>query len=73
VKPPASPSKFNNSAAIAKWELWTVANMLVSTHGDCAEAHAKAKLAEAQAEADEGGEIVWTGVITQLQRFREGG
>jgi hypothetical protein len=47
--------------------------MLVSTHGDCAEAHAKAKLAEAQAEADEGGEIVWTGVITQLQRFREGG
>ena len=55
---------------IAKWELWTVANMLISTHGDDAEAHAVAKLAEAEAAKDEGGEIVWRGVITQLERIR---
>lgn len=55
---------------IAKWELWTVANMLISSHGDGAEAHATEKLAEARAAQDEGGEIVWEGVITQLARMR---
>jgi hypothetical protein len=72
VKPPASSSKVNKEPAIAQWELWTVANLLISNHGDRAEAHAKAKFAEAQAEADEGGEIVWNGVITQLRRIRAG-
>jgi hypothetical protein len=45
--------------------------MLVATRGDDAEAHAQAKLADAKEQGDEGGEIVWSGVITQLGRIRE--
>ena len=57
---------------VAKWELWTVANMLISVHGDGAEAHAAAKLGDAKARQDEGDEIVWQGIITQLGRIRAG-
>lgn len=46
--------------------------MLVSTHGDGAEAHAEIKLSEARHSGDEAGEIVWSGVITQLARIRAG-
>jgi hypothetical protein len=45
--------------------------MLVATRGDDAEAHAQAKLADAKEQGDEAGEIVWSGVITQLGRIRE--
>ena len=48
---------------VAKWELWTVATMLVSTHGDDAEAHAQAKLADALECEDETNEIVWRGIL----------
>lgn len=58
--------------AIATWELWSVANMLISVHGDGAEDHAAAKLADAQRRQHEGDEIVWQGVITQLARIRSG-
>jgi hypothetical protein len=51
------------------WELWTVAHMLVSTRGHDAEAHARAKLAEAHDLGDEAGQIVWSGVLTQLKRL----
>lgn len=61
----------DDKPVIAKWELWSVANMLVSVHGDGAEAHAASKFAEAIASDDEGGEIVWQGVVTQLARIRE--
>lgn len=57
---------------IATWELWSVANMLITVHGDRAEAHAAAKLADAKARQHEGDEIVWQGVITQLGRLRAG-
>lgn len=57
--------------AIATWELWSVANMLISTHGDDAEPHAQQKLSQALAENDEGGEIVWIGVLTQLRKIRQ--
>lgn len=60
----------DNKPVIAKWELWSVANMLVSVHGDNAEGHAQSKLAEALENQDEGGKIVWQGVITQLVRNR---
>lgn len=56
--------------AIAKWELWSVANMLISVRGDSAEAHAQSKLDEALKSEHEGDEIVWRGVITQLARIR---
>jgi hypothetical protein len=66
------PTRIDTEPAIATWELWTVAQMLVSARGDEAEAHAQAKLAEAKAQADEAAEIVWSGVITQLERIRQG-
>jgi hypothetical protein len=72
MKRPSLP-KVDTEPAIATWELWTVANMLVTTHGDEAEAHAQAQLAEAMDNSDEAGEIVWSGVITQLRLVREGG
>ena len=58
---------------IATWELWSVAQMLVATHGDDAEAHAEDKLADALERGHEGDEIVWRGVITQLARIRAAG
>ena len=69
---PTDPSKIDTEPSIATWELWTVAQMLVSTHGDDAESHARSKLAEATDQADEAAEIVWSGVITQLRSIREG-
>lgn len=57
---------------VATWELWNVAQMLIAARGDGAEAHAAAKLADAQARQHEGDEIVWQGVITQLARIRAG-
>jgi hypothetical protein len=69
---PTNPPGIETEPAIATWELWTVANMLVSTHGQGAEAHAQAKLAEAHGQGDEDGEIVWSGVLTQLKRIRGG-
>lgn len=57
---------------VATWELWNVAKMLIAVRGDGAEAHAAAKLADAQARQHEGDEIVWQGVITQLARIRAG-
>jgi hypothetical protein len=44
---------------VAASGLWTVANMLVSTHGDGAETHAQSRLAEAQTGRNKAGEIVW--------------
>jgi hypothetical protein len=55
---------------VSTWELWSVANMLVTAHGDLAEAHAEAKLAEACRRQHEGDEIIWRGIITQLGRVR---
>lgn len=70
---PRIPPQIDAEPAVATWELWTVASMLISTHGERAEAHAMAKLAEAEQQGEEGQVIVWTGVITQLKRIREGG
>ena len=67
---PTGLSKFDSEPIVATWELWTVAQMLVSTRGDDAETHAQAKLADAKDQGDEAGEIVWSGVITQLRRIR---
>ena len=71
MKQPVPPSKVGARPAIARWELWTVAQMLVSTRGDDAEAHAQAKLDEAKGQGDEAGEIVWSGIMTQLKRIRD--
>lgn len=47
-----------------------MANMLVSAHGDDAEAAAGERLNTALAADDEAGEIVWRGVLTQIERIR---
>ena len=56
---------------VATWELWSVANMLVTVHGEGAEEHAAGKLADAQARQHEGDEIVWQGIVTQLALIRK--
>jgi hypothetical protein len=71
MEPPSKPSKIDSEPVVATWELWTVAKMLVSARGEGAEAHAQAKLDEARAAEDEAGEIVWSGVITQLGQIRQ--
>jgi hypothetical protein len=71
MEPPPKPSKIESEPVVATWELWTVAKMLVSTRGEGAEAHAQARLDEARTANDEAGEIVWSGVITQLRLIRE--
>lgn len=63
-------SKINTSPAIATWELWTLAQTLIATHGDEAESYAQSQHAEAQQRGDEAQEIVWSGVISQLDRIR---
>jgi hypothetical protein len=71
MKLPTNLPKVESEPVIATWELWPVARMLVATHGDDAETHAQTKLAVAKEQGDEAGEIVWSGVITQLGRMRE--
>ena len=44
--------------------------MLISTRGDEAESHAKAQRERATEQGDEGDEIVWQGIITQLAKIR---
>lgn len=58
------------SPVIAKWELISVATMLIVTHGDDAEQAVIERLAEASASEDEAMTIVWEGVLTQLEKLR---
>lgn len=62
---------FDTGPVVAKWELRSVAIMLIATHGGNAERTAQAKLAAAIADEHEGNQIVWTGIITQLREIRE--
>lgn len=58
--------KIGVQPAIANWELWSVARMLIATKGDLAEAHARSRLADAPSVSDEGAEIVWLGVVNHI-------
>lgn len=58
------------SPVIAKWELFSVATMLIATHGDDAEQVVIERLTEALASEDEAMIIVWEGVLTQLEKLR---
>ena len=60
----------HTAPAVAQWELWSVANMLVTAHGDAAEEVARGRLQDAEHRAHEGDMLVWQGVITQIQRIR---
>lgn len=55
---------------VAKWELWSVALMLIQSHGDDAESIAAAKLADAEAEGHLGNIVVWEEVQKLLPKVR---
>jgi len=57
---------------VAKWELWSVALMLIQTHGDDAESIAAANLANAEAEGHLGNTVVWEEVQKLLPKVRAG-
>ncbi|QCI96356.1 MULTISPECIES: hypothetical protein [unclassified Novosphingobium] len=64
--------QFDVEPVVAKWELHSVATMLIATYGEDAERTAEENLAIAIAEEHEGNETVWTGIITQLREIRKG-
>jgi hypothetical protein len=56
---------------VAKWEFYTLANMLLSTHGDEAEAEAARGLHRAEELNDRGQIVVWIEVGKLLPGMRE--
>jgi hypothetical protein len=58
--------------SIAPWEYWTVANMLISTHGDAAEEKALLNITGARENHDEAQVIVWTAILGKIEEIRAG-
>ncbi len=56
--------------AVAPWEYWAVANMLISTHGHAAEEKAELKITEARENHDQAALIVWTAILTKIGEIR---
>lgn len=56
--------------SVAPWEYWTVANMLVSTHGDAAEEKAQLKIAAARESHNEADVVVWTAILAKIDEIR---
>lgn len=56
--------------SVAPWEYWTVANMLISTHGDAAEEKAQLKITEARESHDQAEVIVWSAILAKLDEIR---
>jgi len=55
---------------IAKWEYWTVANMLISTHGDAAEEKAHLRIAQAREDNEISDVVVWTEILAKIEEIR---
>ncbi|WP_426265223.1 hypothetical protein [Sphingomonas sp. PWP1-2] len=55
---------------VAPWEFWSLATILIGTHGDQAEEEAAERLRVAEAEDDTGQKVVWTEVIRKLKDIR---
>ena len=55
---------------VANWEYWSVATMLVSSHGDDAEAVAEERLAAALDDGHAGDIIVWKEIRKKLGEIR---
>ncbi|UVO53043.1 hypothetical protein [Sphingomonas sp. SUN039] len=51
---------------VAKWEYWSVANMMVSAHGENVHAAVALRLAEAKVSGHESDIIVWNEVAKRL-------
>lgn len=56
--------------AVASWEFWSLATMLIATHGDEAESEAARRLQQAEASDDSGQKVVWTEVANKLRAIR---
>lgn len=61
---------FDPEPIVSRWELRSVATMLIATHGAEAEDVAQKNLRRAVADHLEGQQIVWNGIITQLRELR---
>lgn len=55
---------------VRAWEVWTLCQMLISTHGENAEAHAQEKMEEADSQNRSGERLVWQMVIDRLIELR---
>lgn len=51
---------------IARWEYWSVAKMLIATHGDGAELKARMTLEEARLAGQASEVIVWSAIVDKL-------
>jgi hypothetical protein len=56
---------------VATWEFYALASMLLSTHGDEAEAEAARRLHRAEELNDRGQVVVWIEVAKLLPEIRE--
>lgn len=55
---------------VKPWEIWSLCQMLITTHGAQAENHAHAKMAEAETAGNSGERLVWKMVIDKLPSCR---
>ncbi len=51
---------------VAKWEYWSLATMMIATHGESAPAAVKLRLAAAKVNGDEADLIIWAEVARRL-------
>ena len=51
---------------VAKWEFWSVANMMVSAHGEDVHAAVALRLAEAELSGHSGDIVVWREVAKRV-------
>lgn len=56
---------------VARWEFWSLATILIGTHGEDAEDHAECRFEEALASGDSGEAVVWREVVEVLPRVRQ--
>jgi|GEM_PF-5965984 len=59
-----------DATPVAQWEFMSVAVMLIATHGDEAEAFARARLNEALANGNAGERVTWAEVVKLLPTVR---
>jgi hypothetical protein len=55
---------------VARWEIWSFAQMLIATHADGAEEKAELEIALARDSGDTGQMTVWAAVRSRLEEIR---
>lgn len=56
--------------SVAPWEYWTVATMLITTHGEAAEERAHLMITEAREKHDHANVTVWTAILAKIGEIR---